>query len=30
MDQANAALYITLDLLGIKPTVKHKKDDGVY
>ena len=25
MDQASAALYITLDLLGIKPTVKHKK-----
>ena len=25
MDQASAALYITFDLLGIKPTVKHKK-----
>jgi len=25
MGQANAALYITLDLLGVKPTVKHKK-----
>ena len=24
MDQANAALYITLDLLGVKPTVKRK------
>ena len=30
MTQANAALYITLDLLGIKPTVKNKKDTGVY
>lgn len=26
MDQASAALYITFDLLGIKPTVKHKKE----
>ena len=26
MSQTNAALYITLDLLGIKPAVKNKKD----
>ena len=24
IDQASAALYITLDLLGVKPTVKRK------